>query len=291
MLTKLQLAAVLLVVSGASCVRGQQTQPQMPAAQLVREVVYNELHDHARHGYWRYWIERRAEGETWREEQVETAEGPIKRVILNNGRPLNAEAVHEERSRLEHLLTSPQEQARHRQDYAEDENRIGMIVALLPDAFLYEYAGEEGGCNRLRFRPNPDYSAHSIDARVFHAMGGELLVNARFKRLARLDGRLLENIDFAFGMLGRVNKGGTFRLDRTQVSSTDWKTERLEVHMSGRAMLFKAIAHETSERRGGFMPVPTGLNLAQGMMLLEQGEPKSAVATPSALVLERQQIF
>jgi hypothetical protein len=61
--------------------------------------------------------------------------------------------------------------------------------------------------------------------------------------------------------------------------------------MSGRAMLFKAIAHETSERRGGFMPVPTGLNLAQGMMLLEQGEPKSAVATPSALVLERQQIF
>src|ERR1035441_6224981 len=88
MRTKLQLVAVLLVVCGASCIRGQQE--QIPASQLVREVVYNELHDHARHGYWRYWIERHAEGETRREEQVETAEGPIKRVILNNGRPLDA---------------------------------------------------------------------------------------------------------------------------------------------------------------------------------------------------------
>jgi hypothetical protein len=115
-------------------------------------------------------------------------------------------------------------------------------------------------------------------------MGGELWVNSRFKRRARLDGHLLENIDFAFGMLGRVNKGGTFRLDRTQVGFTDWKTERLDVHMRGRAMLFKAIAHESSELRGGFMPVPTGLNLAQGMVLLEQGE---TTVLPASLVLKR----
>jgi hypothetical protein len=282
MRTKLQLVAGLILICGASCIRGQQEQIQ--AAQLVKEVVYNELHDHAGHGYWRYWIERHAEGVTRREVQVETAEGPIKRVILNNGRPLTAEAEREEQSRLQHLITSSQEQAHHRQEYAEDESRIGMIVALLPDAFLYEYAGEEGCCQRLLFRPNPAYPAHTIEARIFHAMGGELWVNSRFKRLARLDGHLLENIDFAFGMLGRVNKGGTFRLDRTQVGFTDWKTERLDVHMRGRAMLFKAIAHESSELRGGFMPVPTGLNLAQGMVLLEQGE---TTVLPASLVLKR----
>ena len=36
----------------------------------------------------------------------------------------------------------------------------------------------------------------------------------------------------------------------------DWKTERLEVHMQGRAILFKTIARETSETRGGFTPIP-----------------------------------
>ena len=43
--------------------------------------------------------------------------------------------------------------------------------------FSYEYAGEENGCYRLRFRPNPDYPAHSIEARIFHAMSGELWVS------------------------------------------------------------------------------------------------------------------
>jgi hypothetical protein len=264
-----------------------QSQQPIPAGQLVREVVYNELHDHDRHGYWRYWIERHTPKETRRDDQVETAEGPITRTSLSNGRPLSPEGQLAEQARLNHLLTSPQEQARHRQEYAEDEKRIGRIVALLPDAFLYEYAGEENGSTRLRFRPNPSYPAHSIEARIFHAMNGELWVNSRSKRLARLDGHLEENVDFGFGILGRLRKGGWFRLVRTQVSSTDWKTERLEVHMTGRALLLKTIARETSEVRGGFAPVPGSLSLAQGMALLDQSDATNVPANQENSVRQR----
>jgi hypothetical protein len=252
----------------------------------VREVVYNELHDHDRHGYWRYWIERRVQKETRLEEQVETADGPITRLSLTNGHPLSPENQKSEQARLNHLLISPQEQARHHQEYADDEKRIGRIVALLPDAFLYEYAGEENGCHRLRFRPNPAYSAHSIEARIFHAMSGDLWVDARSKRMARLDGTLGENVDFGFGILGRLYKGGWFRLERTQVSSTDWKTERLEVHMLGRAMLFKTIARETSEVRGGFVAVPGGLNVAQGVALLNVTDAGYTPARPASGTLK-----
>jgi hypothetical protein len=122
----------------------------------------------------------------------------------------------------------------------------------------------------LGFRPNPDYPAQSIESRVFHAMSGMLWVNTRFKRLARLEGRVDENVDFGFGILGRLYKGGWFRLDRMQVSATDWKTERLEVHMNVRALLVKAFARETSEVRGGFAPVPAGLSLAKGLEMLNQ---------------------
>jgi hypothetical protein len=93
-------------------------------------------------------------------------------------------------------------------------------------------------------------------------------IDTRMKRLARLEGHLEDNVDFGFGVLGRLDKGGWFRLQRTQVSTTDWKTERLEVHLSGRAMLFKTIARETSEARGGFAAVPPRLSLAQGVDLL-----------------------
>jgi hypothetical protein len=274
---------ILTLTQGAGYGRAQSLPQPIPAGQLVREVVYNELNDHKGHGYWRYWIEHNTPKGTRLEEQVETAEGPITRLSENNGNPLSAEGQRQEEARLQHLLTSPDEQAKHRQEYSDDEKRIGRILALLPDAFLYEYDGEDNGCHRLRFWPNPEYPAHSIEARIFHAMSGELWVDARFKRLARLDGQLKDNVDFGYGILGRLYKGGWFRLQRTQVGARDWKTERLEVHMSGRAMLFKTIARETSEVRGGFAPVPPALNLAQGMALLAPAETQAAVQTPAQI--------
>ena len=248
-----------------------------PAHELVREVVYNELHDHQLHGYWRYWIEREAQGLSRLEEQVETVDGPLTRLLAKSGRPLSAAEQESEQQRLERLLGSPQEQARRRQDYADDETRISRILALLPEAFLYAYAGEDQGSIHLRFRPNPDYPPHSIEARIFHAMRGELWIDSRAKRLVRLDGRLEENVDFGYGILGRLYEGGWFRLERTQVSSAEWKTVRLEIHMSGRAFLLKTIARETSEVRGGFAPVPPGLSLANALQLLA---PLEAKATP-----------
>jgi hypothetical protein len=260
--------------------QGEAQAPETPI-QLVRDVVYNELHDHQLHGYWRYWIEKQAQQQTKVVEQVETADGPVTRLVSNGGRPLNAADQQEEQERLDRLLRSPQEQARHRQDYAEDEKRIGRILALLPQAFLFEDAGMENGCFHLRFRPNPDYPPHSIEARVFHAMRGDLWINARFKRMERLDGQLEENVDFGYGILGRLYKGGWFRLQRTQVSSTDWKTERLEIHMNGRALFLKTISRETSEVRRGFAPVPAGLSLEQGMKMLAPAETAAMVAPAS----------
>ena len=260
---------ILAMTMGAFCAHAQ---PQMPAGQLVREVIYNEQHDHQRHGAWRYWIEKRSPAGTRFEDQVETADGPVNRLTLSDGRPLSAEAQEAEEARLERLLRSPGEQARHLRQYDEDEERIGRILALLPEAFLYEYDGEENGCYRLRFHPNPDYPAERIEARIFHAMSGTLWVDVREKRLARLEGHVEENVDFGFGILGRLYKGGWFRLARVQVSATDWKTESLEVHMNIRALLVKTFARETSEMRGGFEPVPVGLSLAQGFALLNQGK-------------------
>jgi hypothetical protein len=259
----------------------KQTLPESPDY-LVREVVYNELHDHDTHGYWRYWIERHTNKQTQLEDAVETPDGPVARLESSGGRPLSAEARSEEERRLEHLINSPAEQAQHRKEYAEDEHRIGRILALLPDAFLYEPAGEEARserapecpCYHFRFRPNPGYPAHSIESRIFHAMNGDLWISADHKRLVRLDGKLQDNVDFGYGILGRLYKGGWFRMERTHVNAAggsangDWKTERLEVHMIGRAMLFKTIARETSEVRGGFSPVPSGLTLQQAATLV-----------------------
>jgi len=269
----LWLVVLLLAAESAGHLAAQQltrSAPGIAPAQLVREVVYNEMHDHQAHGFWRYWIQRHSPTETRLEEQIETADGPITRLALRNGRPLNPDEQQAEEKRFQHLLRSQWEQAQQRQGYAEDEARIGKILVLLPDAFLYEDDGEENGCRRLRFRPNPSYPAHSIEARIFHAMAGKIWLDSRLKRLARLDGQVQENVDFGFGLLGRLYKGGWFQLQRTPVGPNDWKTQRLEIHMLGRALLLKNFSKETSETRGGFAPVPASMNLAQGVALLQK---------------------
>lgn len=288
-----RIVAGILAAASASCgaqngalqATANSQRPAVEAAQvLVREVVYNELHDHDRHGFWRYWVKKQGTKESRLEEQVETADGPLTRVLLTNGHPLNDQAQQAEEAKLEQLISSSSQRASHRQAYHEDENRIGRILSLLPDAFLFEDQGEINGCRHLRFHPNPNYPPHSIEARIFHAMSGELWIDSRMKRLALLHGVMIDNVDFGFGLLGRLNKGGWFELQRTQVSESDWKTERLEVHMSGRALLFKTIARETSEVRGGFQPIQPHMSLEQGIRLLEQGEPGRKAAELQAYV-------
>ena len=54
---------------------------------MIRETIYNELQDHNNHGYWRYWIQQRVQNDTRLQEQVETADGPIARLVQTNGHP------------------------------------------------------------------------------------------------------------------------------------------------------------------------------------------------------------
>lgn len=268
-----------------AAIAAAQGPPGIPPTQLVRETVYNELHDHEHHGYWRYLAERNSQQGEVVEDQIETADGTVKEVVLINQRPVGSAMRQKERERLNHLLTSDSEKARLRQEHLEDERRIGRIVSLLPDAFLFEYAGAENGCWHFRYHPNPRYSAQSTEARIFHSMSGDLWIDARMKHLVRLDGQLQSNVDFGFGILGRLYKGGWFRLERLQLSATDWKTARLEIHMSGRAVLFKTIARETCEFRRDFVPVPAAMSLKQGVDMLSS---RDVAALPAALTTRRK---
>lgn len=283
------------LLTAASPYCRSQAAPPDNAGKLVREVVYNELHDHDSHGYFRYWVEQHVQDGTRVEEQVETADGPVARMVLNHGQRLDAMGEALEEARLNDLRNSPSQRANTREAYREDEERIGRILKLLPDAFVFQEAGTDSGCRHLRFTPNPKFAAHSIEARVFHHLSGDLWIDTRMKRVKRLEGHLDDNVDFGFGMLGRVNKGGWFRMVRIQVSPVEWKTDCLEVHMSGRALMFKTIARDMNEIRGGFEPVKPAMSFEQGLRVLEQSvaEREAAMSaghvSPAALLVKNRE--
>jgi hypothetical protein len=241
-----------------------------PPQQLIRDVVYNELQDHTSHGYWEFLLQKRVGQKVTTEERIETKEGPVYRLLAIDGGTLSPSQLQEEEVRLNQLIKDPGQQRKLKQQYDEDEARISRIVKLLPEAFLFEYAPCEDNNFRLNFRPNPSFRPQSIEARVFHAMQGSIWVSSSTKHFVRLQGSLIEDLSFGFGLLGHLDKGGWFDVQRVQVSPNDWKTNHLVVHITGKAIFFKTVAKDTEEIRSNFHEVAPETSVGQAKAILDQ---------------------
>jgi hypothetical protein len=252
--------------------------------QLVADVMYNELRDRQCDSFWQYRSVRTSGSQDIVREQVETGQGPIFRILEDHNRPLDAQQRQKEDQRLQELVTKRGAMNSALQDHLKDEERMERIIKMLPDAFLYEYDGPaEGDEVRLNYRPNPAYAPSTYEARVVHALAGTLTVNQRLKRMIDIKGKMLERVDFGYGLLGYVDKGGTFEVRREQVSETRWKTRLVDVHIQGRVFLLHTVAKDQREERTNFRPVPRDISLTAAKQLLDQAADASELVelTPS----------
>jgi hypothetical protein len=243
--------------------------PSQSPRDLVKDVVYNELQERRHVSLWQYRVEKRVASQTTVEQQVETNSGLVFRVLARQSQPLDQAAQKKESERLHNLLSNSSEQARMKADYQAEEQRLQRLIALMPDAFLYTYDGVTDGNLRLSFQPNPAYSPPTYEARVFHALAGEIWIQPQQKRLVKLDGHIVNEIDFGFGLLGRIEKGGTFQIGRQQVGDSRWKTSLLNVHVSGRIVFFKAISKDQAERRSNFQQVSSNCSVQEAVAMLD----------------------
>ena len=262
---------VVVLLGLSTFVQAQDRTPTQSAQQLAADVVYNELQDRESDSFWQYRSTRLAGSQDVVREQVETPEGPIFRVIADHGRRLDADERRSEEQRLNDLVNNPSAMARVQQDHLKDEERMRKVIEMLPQAFLYEYAGlSNGDLVHLSFRPNPAFTPSSYDGRIVHGLSGTLVVNRRLKRLISIKGQLMDRVDFGYGLLGYVAKGGTFEIRREQVSPTRWKASLIEVHVQGRVLLFHNVGKDQREVRTDFRPVPHDISLAAAKERLDQ---------------------
>ena len=275
---------VALIGLGLAAAQGQNRAPVQSPHDLVVDVMYNELHDRQRDSFWEYRAVRVSGSQDVVREQVETAQGPIFRVLEDHNHPLDPEQRQKEERRLQELVTRPGAMNSAGQDHVKDEERMERIIKMLPDAFVYEYVGSsEGDEVRLNYHPNPAYVPSGYEARVVHALAGTLVVNQRLKRMMSIKGTMLARVDFGYGLLGYIDKGGTFEIQREQVSETRWKTSLVDVHIQGRVFLLHTVDKNNHEERSNFRPVPHDISLVAAKQLLDHaaGTPAMAELTSS----------
>jgi hypothetical protein len=141
---------------------------------------------------------------------------------------------------------------------------------MLPDAFVFSYAGSDGNLVKLSFRPNPSFHAPFLEARIFHDMEGEMWVDCKQERLAGFDGHLTQTVKFGFGLLGHLDKGGHFEVRQAEVVPGHWDMTTLSLEMTGKALLFANIGVQKKENHQDFHRVSDDLTLTQAADILNR---------------------
>ena len=267
-LRRLIIAVVLVVSTAAPAQYRSSVVPAVPAGELINAVVANELRDREQLRKWMYVIEKREGNQSLTEEQVETKNGPLYRVLAMDGIPLTPDQREQDNARIQRLLHDTSQQSKLKQQYDGDEQKLEKLMRLMPQAFLYDYDGVDGNFVRLKFRPDPSYNPPDYEARVLHSLAGTVLIDAQQKRLAKLSGQLINGVNFGFGILGHIDNGGTIEIGRVQVGPSQWKTALLNIQLSGRLIFFKTINKQQYEVRSNFRAVPGDLSLSDANQLL-----------------------
>ncbi|MGC2110085.1 MAG: hypothetical protein WA655_11255 [Candidatus Korobacteraceae bacterium] len=261
--------AVILLGSMALAQSAPGSGREVTANELARRVVANELkfqdEDHAQ---WMYRQEKEESGKKQVVRIVETRDGSLSRLLSINGHPLTAKQLQKENLRIQELVNSPSEQRRLQRARNTETEPGRRLFKMLPDAFVFNYAGREGSLVKLSFRPNPTFRPPSFEARVFHDIEGELWVDAQQERLAAINGHLVADVRFGGGLLGRLDKGGHVEVRQAEVGASHWEMAALAVDMKGKALLFKTINVHQAEIRSDFQRVPDDLTFAQAEEIL-----------------------
>jgi hypothetical protein len=263
----------------------QRAQPTDPAA-LVRRAIQNREDAAKTHRPLRYLLRktdhRRDTTPDTTKDIIETEQGEVARLIAIHNQPLTPEANQAELDRLHNLANHPEIQEHRHQREQKDAARVDRLMRILPDAFLYRDQGMapcpasaapgrtgEGTCHHLSFSPNPSFEPPDVEANIFRGLAGELWIDEAQERLTHLDAHVIANVDFGWGILGKLDKGGTIQLEQSDIGGGDWELTTLKLNLKGKALMLKSLDIQLTEQASHFSQVSSGLDYRRAIELLE----------------------
>jgi hypothetical protein len=274
---RLGLLGVLLVIAQGA-LPSAQTVSAAPV-ELVRETVQTEIDSNDAR---KFVFREREENEHGSQTKliVQTKQTAAGMLVAINDRPLTVEERQREQARLDELVNNPQELKKKQKADKEDTDRTNRIMRALPDAFLYEPDGVQMGTKetgnpgdelvRLKFRPNPEYSAPTHTEQVLTGMEGYMLIDKNQHRMALIDGTLEKEVGFGWGILGHLDKGGRFVVQQGTMGTGTWQVTRMDLNLTGKILFFKKLVVKSTETYSDFREAPPNLTFAQGVEFIKK---------------------
>jgi hypothetical protein len=212
-------------------------------------------------------------------EIVETRDGGVALLLSINHQPLSAADEQKEQARLNALASDPSLQSHRKQNEDGDLGIILKLLRMLPNAFLYQYAGSAasptGGATarapaiveKFTFRPNPKFDPPDYETQALTALSGEIWIDPAQARVVHLEGQLQQDTNYGWGILGRLHKGGWLVIEQADVGNRQWRIVHVQMQMSLR-VLFKTRVFDSIQQMTGYTPVPVGMTYRQAIEML-----------------------
>jgi hypothetical protein len=239
--------------------------PAPPGKELMADACYNELHQREQHALWESQVQRRNAGHVIREQEIETVDGRVQRLLSVDGHEPSPSERKQNNERLRDLMQNPRARLELKHNSEADEKLFADLLRVLPDAFLFEDQGTQESLEKLAFHPNPAYKPKTNEEKVLHAMSGVVLIDLDEKRLARISATLTQQVDFGYGFIGHLRKGGTVDVNRIHLAPGIWKTSSFRIDIEGRFVFFKTINKRQDETRSDFKSVARDTTIPQAL--------------------------
>jgi hypothetical protein len=200
-----------------------------------------------------------------------TSHGSVSRILERNGNPI---PLQQQRTAVENFVNNPALQLKQRRDNQHDDQQATELLKMIPVGFLWSITSENAREITLSYRPNPNFDPPTMEARVFAAMAGEMVVDRQQYRIKTFKGRLIHDVTFGWGLFGRLSRGGTFDVERRELKPHVWEIVETHVHITGHALFFKSIGDEEDDVESDFRPAPQNTSLQEAAQLL-LGQPEN----------------
>lgn len=261
----------LAVLGCVMACTGGSARAQGSAKDIVGTMLANERNAAAHKDNFMYLSNERSErtlGRLWTERVVETPHGRVRFLMAEDGKPISANLLQQERGRLANDVAHPEAFEQREKAQKDEESHARQMLDLISKGFILENLKEEGADWRVDFRPDPNYSPSGLEQHVLHGMTGWMLINQKQLRLHHIEGRLPKDLSIGFGLV-TVHAGSNFESTKAQYDD-QWRTVRVISDIRGKAVLFKTIAKNQDVARSEFKRVENDLTVAQAVELVER---------------------
>ena len=170
----------------------------------------------------------------------------VSRLLSRDGVPLSEAERRQNEEQIQKRLAelkarSPEQRAKDAEQRRKGRNSQAEWYKEAPEALDFKLDGQETIDGRasfvVEFSPHPGYRPANIWARVFLKMSGKVWIDAEETELVKADALIFDDVTIGWGLVGRIDKGTGFSMDRTRVAPLTWLPRTEQNHYSARLLL------------------------------------------------------